>query len=809
MATSPRVLPSGRVTFAFIDVVGSTKTFAAHGDAFVAAVTALHDRAVEHTQSQGGAVVATEGDGAFLAFPDAGSAVRALSGLQAELEGASGDDGGLRLRIRSGAHTGDAVPVGDNYLAFAVHVAARVAGAANAGQVLVTDEVLHELTAAKELPATDAVDTGIYRLKDLSDPVRIWRLFGDDALPRATPARRTNVEPPRTSFVGRVAELEEVRQLVAEPGLVTVIGPGGTGKTRLVSEFALADSDAFEGGVWLVELATLDDADLIVPTVGDALGLTGANLGAVIGDLQRRGRCVLVVDNCEHLLDPVVDLVEELCAALPNATVLCTSREALRLLGERVMALAGLAAEGTATDLYLDRAALAARTETDLHQVAQLCAALDGLPLAIELAASQARTAPLTEILEAVLSGKDSLGRRGGQERQRSLDAVLEWSLGRLPPATRNSLLTLAVFPGRFTPDMARTVLAAAPRCDVEATRQLARASLIDLDGDDYRLLSTVRAAALRQLSEDPELHEEALDALASWASDLGVRRFEIKTYHDDVPSDTLLAVEAALAHGLDAKITGLGKAWNLIEVVAGVRGATPGLLALAKRAAALEVTDADEAWTPVCAANLLHVLEVPVAAEPVRFDQYADLARAEGDGRLLTSALSAAAKIWELAGDDATGLARRLEQVEASERPGCRHNLGMALGNLGRHYWEVGDYAAGEQAFRAAADVAQEANTWAGYCVHLCALAEVALHDGRYAEGRDYALDALKVALPEWRLRGYALAVLTHSYLGLGDRASALATGRLAVEATRPFTGMATDPAYDQMLVELPELLH
>ena len=343
-----RSLPSGRVTFAFVDVVGSTRTFHEHGETYVAAQRELHVRVAEHAERAGGVVVTTEGDGAFLAFGDASSAVSALVALQDELERAG--DGGLRLRLRSGAHTGDAVPVDNNYLAVAVHVAARVAGAANAGQVLVTDAVV------EELGVVEPVELGTYDLKDLPEPTRIWRVAGDETPPRATPARRSNVREPRTSFVGRTEELRRLRELVGAPGLVTVVGPGGTGKTRLVSELALRGDEALSGGAWLVELATLESPDQIAGATGTAVGLTSASPEQIADVLRHRGRCALVLDNCEHLLDGVADLVEPLLDACPELTVLCTSREALNLAGERAWTLPPLPADGAATQLFLDRA---------------------------------------------------------------------------------------------------------------------------------------------------------------------------------------------------------------------------------------------------------------------------------------------------------------------------------------------------------------------------------------------------------------------------------------------------------------------
>ena len=319
--------------------------------------------------------------------------------------------------------------------------------------------------------------------------------------------------------------------------------------------------------------------------MGTSLGLATGETLEVVNELDRRDRCLLVLDNCEHLLDAAVELVDSLLEKCPELTILCTSREALHLAGERVWTVPPLSSVDAGVQLFLDRSQAPDGRALDRDLIASICGALDGLPLAIELAASHARSSPMGELLESVLAGHDSLARRGGQERQRSLDTVLQWSLGRLSPQLHDSLLVLSVFPGRFSAAMAHSVLLAVPRCDASAARSLARRSLVDLDGDDYRLLITIRDAARRFLAQDAALNEEALDALVEWTKAYAAESWEQGGYHEDVSPDTLLAVELGLAGALDAGASGLGKAWSLVDSVAGSRGASAALVALAERA--------------------------------------------------------------------------------------------------------------------------------------------------------------------------------------------------------------------------------
>jgi predicted ATPase/class 3 adenylate cyclase len=790
------------VTFAFVDVVGSTRTFHEHGEAYVAAQRELHVKVARHAENAGGVVVATEGDGAFLAFPDATSAVSALVALQDELEAAQ-SDGGLRLRLRSGAHTGDAVPVDGNYLAVAVHVAARVAGTANAGQVLVTDAVIDELEAFAP------VEAGTYSLKDLPEPTRIWRVAGDETPPRATPARRTNVREPRTSFVGRAEELQRLRELVSTPGLVTVVGPGGTGKTRLVTELALRCDDSLPGGAWLVELSSLESADQIVGATGAVLDLASANVGQVVDVLHHRGRCALVLDNCEHLLDGVGALVEALLDACPGLTVLCTSREALELVGERAWTLPPLPVDGAATQLFLDRAADATDTTPDLDLVFQLCAALDGLPLAIELAASQVRAAPLQEILTAVTEGTDTLERRGGATRQRSLDAVLQWSLDRLPARVRTSLLVLSVFPGRFSPEMARAVLTAAPRADPEAIRVLTKASLVDLDGTDYRLLSTIRAAARRLLDRDPGLHREAMDALTTWTAAYAAERYRVLTPHDDVADDTLLAVEAALDHGLETGAANLRQAWHLVAVAAGSRGARSSVTALTRRALRVAPVDRDSVMALAAGVSILERQQVDSGVAPETFREMKAIAAAAGDARLHEFVLFSEAMHEGNLGHWDRCVSLWHEAVALAERhPEVHHELAGVLGNLGFAYYYAGDRGRAVEHLERALDLETDPGGWQVRAVAHLNLADIALIEDRREEARDRALAALKESRPNFQLRGVAMAYLARALSRLGDRDSATAAGRQAIDLLGP---PQANPHFEEereaLLAELPEL--
>lgn len=554
------VLPSGRVTFAFVDVVDSTRLFSEHGDAFVTRLETLQSTIRELTEQHGGAVVKTEGDGAFLAFGSAAPAVEALLALHHATEVA---DGPLpHLRIRTGAHTGAAVPVAGDYVALAVNVAARVSAAARDGQVLVTDDTLPPPLKG------EAVEAGTYVLKGISDPVVLWRLAGDERPPNATPYRRTNVADSRTSFIGRADDLTRLRAALGSPGLVTLLGPGGVGKTRISHELALADRETWPGGAWMAELAPVSEKEGVLEAVGAALGLESATDVDVQAELVRRGRTLLVVDNCEHLLDPAAELVDALLMSCPELSVLATSRESLEVIGEQVVRLSPLSTAESA-ELFRQRAEVAVDEEV-LVEISEL---LDGLPLAVELAAPYAARLSVADLRDLVSSSAGRMSRRSGPERQRDLEALVRWSLDRLDPAERDALLALSVFPGRFTGAMARYVLARLGDAPAAlALADLVAKSLVDVDGEEYRLLVTIRAVTSALLAEQPELRELAADGLLDWAQDFADERHRVLTQHDDVSPDVASAALDALDYAETRGRTGTGTLWHFVSVLAFTR---------------------------------------------------------------------------------------------------------------------------------------------------------------------------------------------------------------------------------------------
>jgi predicted ATPase/class 3 adenylate cyclase len=513
-------LPAGIVTFLFTDVVGSTRLFQQHGEAFVAALNDLQDAVRLAVEDAGGVVVNTEGDGTFAVFESAADGVRAATAAQAAIGRLDGEP---RLRIRAGLHTGYAQPLQRDYLALAVHVASRVESAAAAEQVLASGETIAALGTVPD----GAADLGLFELRDVVEPVRLWRLAGPSDPPRASPLRRTNVQPAHTSLVGRDELLADLADRMAMHRLVTLLGTGGVGKTRLASELAGRLAPSFPGGAWLIELAGIHSAGAVPGAVRSvlAVALTDAADDALVAELNRRGPTLLVLDNCEHVLDAAADLADQLLRSCPATRVLATSREALELPGEQIVRVRPLdhdELDGSAEELFRQRIERAGRTASaeEAGVVADICRLLDGVPLAIELAASRGASMPLAE-LRAALERDAHLvpltGRRG-EVRQRSLDNLVDWSVRLLDPAEREDLACLSSFAARFTGADAAVLLEGARGHRPPAIAELVRRGLVDLDGDRYRILFSVRMPMQNRLGREPELAAATDAALVAWA---------------------------------------------------------------------------------------------------------------------------------------------------------------------------------------------------------------------------------------------------------------------------------------------------
>ncbi len=522
--------PSGTVTLVFTDIEGSTRLLQELGEQGYRDVRDRHHRIVRDAFARhAGYEVDNEGDAFFYAFASAASAITAVSEAMHELEAGP-------VRIRVGMHTGEPGLDPPKYLGMDVHLAARVMAAGNGGQVLLT-------RSTRELVDSELVDLGEHRLKDIPDPVWLYQL-GDGDFPPVRSLNSTNLPVPASSFLGREEELERAERLLEDARLLTVSGPGGVGKTRFAIELASHQLERFPNGVFWVPLAPLRDSTLVMESVAHAAGAKG-DLAAHIGNRH----ILLVLDNLEQVVEAAPEL-SKLLAACEHLSLLVTSRELLRVEGEVEVSLPSLA-ESEAVALFCERAPCRASPA-----IGELCARLDGLPLAIELAAARTRVLTPEQILERLGGRLDLLkGRRDADPRQQTLRATVEWSYDLLTDDEAALFRRLAVFAGGCTFEASEEVADA----DVDLLQSLAEKSLIrQLDGRIW-MLETIRAYAGERLTDSGEaaaFGRRHLDWVVSLAARLSLAapRAELERWSKEVTGEED-NVRAALDFASEARL--------------------------------------------------------------------------------------------------------------------------------------------------------------------------------------------------------------------------------------------------------------
>jgi predicted ATPase/class 3 adenylate cyclase len=527
--------PFAVTTFLFTDIEGSTRLWEQEPERMRPALArhdALARSAVEATR---GVVVKMTGDGVHAAFGDPLDAVSAALQFQQALVDASATHG-IPLQVRCGLHLGVVEARDNDFFGNVVNRAARIMAAAHGGQVLLSQPVA--TLVGDRLPAGVTLrDLGSVRLRDLSNPERVYQLMHpqlreDFPALRSLEATPNNLPQQVTSFIGRERELADVRRLLHSARLVTLVGAGGLGKTRLSLQAAADVMDDYPDGVWFVELAPLADARLVPQVVASTLGVKEEAgrpvieaLVKYIGDRQ----LLIILDNCEHLTRACAELVRQVLQAGPHAKVLASSREPLHVAGETIYPLPALGVpdpsqavtltlltQSDGARLFVDRAMAVQPsfqiTDRNAGAVAQICHRLDGIPLAIELAAARVRALSVENIV-ARLHDRFRLLKSGDQTvlpRQQTLRALIDWSYDLLTEPERILLRRLPVFAGGWTLEAAEAVTAGGDldRADVlDLLTQLVEKSLVALEaaGERYRLLETMRQYAEERLNDSDE----------------------------------------------------------------------------------------------------------------------------------------------------------------------------------------------------------------------------------------------------------------------------------------------------------------
>ncbi|CAA9335416.1 MAG: hypothetical protein AVDCRST_MAG72-502 [uncultured Nocardioidaceae bacterium] len=521
-------LPSGTVTLLFSDIEGSTRLSRVLGSGFADTIEEHRRLLREVFARHSGIEVGTEGDSFFVAFEDAPAAMSAAVEAQ-RLLGSHQWSAGTSVKVRMGLHSGTPVPVAGDYLGYDVHRASRIASSAHGGQVVVSAATRH--IAGAPVEDISFLDLGEHQLKDLDRPEHLYQLVAEGLPEHFPPLRslspvRNNLPESLSSFVGRRSELERLCALVEDHRLVTVTGPGGTGKTRLALEAARRLAPSYPSGIWFVELGTTTDPQLVLQTIALTIGLrdiTGRQPIEAIAEYAEGKQMLLVLDNFEHVMAAVPE-VGSLIQATSGLDVLVTSREVLHLRGERELRVPPLrlprslsrpAAEleqYESVRLFVERTRETVSdfelTDSNAAAIAAICQRLDGLPLAIELVVARIKVQSPRELLRRLDRALALLtsGSRDLPERQRNLRSTIEWSFDLLGRDEQVLLARISVFHGRV--DMA-TVEAVCADSDIDTVSVLS--ALVDKSlvqhgpgngGAAFWMLQTVREFAREKLEE-------------------------------------------------------------------------------------------------------------------------------------------------------------------------------------------------------------------------------------------------------------------------------------------------------------------
>lgn len=722
-----RELPTGTVTFLFTDIEGSTRLLHELGEAYAGALAEHRLLLRRACTSHGGREVDTQGDALFVAF------ARATDALAAAAEGQQALGAGP-VRVRMGIHTGEPIVTEEGYVGLDVHRAARIAAAGHGGQILVSQST-RDLVGARDLR-----DLGEHRLKDLTQPERIYQLGVGD-FPPLKSLNQTNLPVQPTLLVGRRRELDEILALLRDDGvrLLTLTGAGGSGKTRLALQAAAELVEDHPDGVWFVPLASVNDASLVLPAVATTLG---AKDGLV--EHLRGRRTLLLIDNFEQVVEAGPRLAELLRAA-PQLAILATSRERLALAGEHEYVVPTLPL-ADAVALFTARARQLNPTFEPVEQVSEICRRLEGVPLALELAAARVKVLTPEQILARLERRLDLLagGARDLPERQRTLRKTIEWSYDLLDGEQRLLFARLGVYAGSFDLVAAEDMSDA----DLDALQSLVDKSLLrHTEAGRFFMLEMIREYALERLEQTGESesirrrHTEYFLSLAERAAaelkgpDQTAWLSRLDSEHDNFRAALSWLGEAGEAQ-LKLRLTiALARFWYVRGHFSEARKWLDEVLAAEEMLAASVEQPAALRAQALTAASAVALIQGDYGEAIELSEQTLLLARAQQDLGRIANALSNLGAIVLAAGDseraallleEAVTLSRELEEKPVAAR---------AMNNLGDLALTVGDYAQAEALFEESLDLLRELGDTSNVARSLFNLGAAALRRGRYQD--------------------------------------------------------------------------
>jgi predicted ATPase/class 3 adenylate cyclase len=815
MANPP---PTGTTTFLFTDIEASTRLRQAHPEAFAASLALHHTLLRQAIETHAGYVFKIIGDAFCAAFPTALQALQAAVNAQQSLQRA--DWHAAPLRVRMGLHTGTADFRDGDYDGFALALVTRLMSAGHGGQVLLS-RVTADLVSGSLPPGLTLRDLGQHRLKDVVRPEHIFQLLAP-SLPADFPPLRTQEATPGhlpaqlTSFIGRDREIAEAAALLGQTRLLTLVGPGGTGKTRLSLQVAAQALSACPHGAWFVELAPLSDPDLVPQAVASALGLHAAPdrpILQTLADYLRSKSLLLVLDNCEHLVEACARLADHLLRAAPQLRILATSREALAIGGETSFPVPPLSlpdpygaplppveplAQYEAVRLFLERARAVQPgfvvTDTNALAVAQICWRLDGIPLAIELAAARVRALSPQQIA-ARLDDRFHLltgGSRSALPRHQTLEALIDWSYELLSDPERVLLRRVSVFAGGWTLEAAETVCAGdeiPAHAVLDLLSRLVEKSLVlagDREGQArYWMLETIQqyardkahasrdvaAVRARHLEFCLGLAEDAERSLRGPEQLVWLNRLE--TEHNNLRASLGRAQPAGETEAGLRLAGALFWFWLLRGYAGEGRRWLEGMLQLAGPAGPAPLRAKAQR-----AAGFLAVGQGDIEAGRVRLQASLSLFRELADREGIADSLLGLGRAAYFQGDYAAALTLLEESLAECRPAGYAWGTAQALYRLGMVNLNQGDHGPARAHFEESVALFRALGDAWGLSYALTALGEEALRRGDYALAQTMLEESLALFQELGSKSGTAIALGELGWLALtqGDHLAARA---------------------------------
>jgi predicted ATPase/class 3 adenylate cyclase len=754
---------SGALTFLFTDIEGSTRKAHELGEDWFTVLETHHALLRPVFTAHGGVEVSTAGDSFFVVFEDAARAVTATVAMQHAIGGHDWSPH-PQVKVRMGLHTGLArFRAHDNdYAGLTVHAASRVESAAAGGQVLITQATLD---AARDAwpDGVDTIDLGLHRLKDLPAELQLYQLAADGLAREFPPVRgldvvRNNVPVPPSTFVGRTDVLARLHRLVDENRLVTIVGSGGTGKTRVALRAATERLARHADGVWFVELAGSVDEPEVVAAFAQALGAredADHGLLAALLDHVREQSVLLVVDNCEHVLDATAAVVERLLAVGVGVRVVATSREPLELEGERLLSLAPLSVDdddgGEAVTLLADRIALIQPDfvldgET-LPDAVTIARRLDGLPLALELAAASTTTLSLAEIAQQ-LDDRFALltrGKRTAADRQKTLRGAIDWSYSLLTDSEQRLFRRLGVFPAEFDFGVARAVCGFDTDETDDTLTTLTRKSLISESSTTrLRYLESIRAYAREQLDEAGELDDVAERHARYFVDDIDRDQMDRPEWIEVISDDLAAALRWGGDHDRALQLRALVHLqpfWDRKGRWTEGRSVSDAVLA------ATSDLDIQPRWDALAKVGGIALHQGDRAAARAYFEEAVDVAERVNGADAAQFLLGNLGQIALFEGDVDTAEELLTGALDAAERTENPEAVALCLSHLAYVACQRGDLA---RAWERAIDAVERAREFESFDLEFSMttlLGDIARQRGDLSEARRILSDALALA--------------------------------------------------------------